>query len=363
MKKISITFLMILMCAVFVFSGCTKASRATAEQVFNLYTSIATEYNGGRKTRLFDGLQLDLSSENAYSSSVYNKINTLKNEEAAICAVNMLKAGAEYDTMLKAASCFYTSRSIDVSYKEVPQNLVSQIYEEVDSLNSHLDYLAKQKVILETALTNFPTEYKTSLIVLSACEDYFEAYARLINKMFEINEIAEEIYTKYVLEVVSSRTTRLMPGELQRLVLSASVYFAEYYYLKHCVLNDDLVSCFGYKDITNSNNEAVNNEKFDSYFANFQNIISELTNIGDPADLNDTNKLTYYNYGIIKLQTLKHNIKDYRIAVQKVLEFKSKHPNQEITAESDVYYYNMFIENMDSEIDNYQSYLILNIIN
>ena len=56
-------------------------------------------------------------------------------------------------------------------------------------------------------------------------------------------------------------------------------------------------------------------------------------------------------------------ISDFRIAVQKVLDFKTKHPNEEITPTSDVYYYNLFIEDMGNEIDNFQTYLNLHIIN
>ncbi len=369
MKKLSVTFLVVLMCAVFVFSGCSKASKATAEQVYTLYTNIAEQYNGVNKPRLFDGVKLDLSSENAYPANVYSAINTLNEEGdeldkkiAAFCAVNMLKADAEYDTMLKAASCFYTNRSIDASFKEIPQNLVAQIYEQVDSLTADLDYLAKQKSVFETSLFNFESEYKTSIIVRAACEDYFEAYLSVIKKMYEINQTAEEIYTNYVLDVVSSTTTRLLTGELQRLVLSSAVYFAEYHYLKHCVLNNDLINCFSYDYITNKSNQIIENANYDETFAKLQKIVSEISNISDPENLNDPDALTYYNYGIIKLQTLKHKMKAYREAVQKVLDFKKSHPNQEITAESDAYYYNMYLENMDAEVYNFESYLILNII-
>ena len=274
----------------------------------------------------------------------------------------MLKTGAEYDTMLQAVSSFYINRSIDATFKEIPQAPVSQIYEEIDSLSNYFDDLIRQKNILETALYNFKNEYKTSLIVYAACEDYFQSYAKVINKMYRINEIAEDIYTSYVLDVVSSRTTTLLPGELKRLVLSSVLYFGEYYYLKHCVLNSDLTSCFGYKKITNSSDEVINNPNFDASFASFQNIVNDIKNIGD-TDLNDPDKLTYYNYGIIKLQTLKHSMEDLRIAVQKVSEFQAKHPNEAITSASDVYYYKMFIEYMGSEIDNFQTYLYLHIIN
>ena len=201
MKKFNVVILVILMCTLFVFTGCTKASNATVEIVYNLYTRVATKYSRNNDEILFNDNKLNLSSENAYSANAYGLISE-QNGDAALSILNMLKPAAEYDTILSAVSSFFLYKSINDSSKEIPQKYVSQFYEEVDALDSLLENLLDQKRILENALSNFKNSYRTSLIVNLDSTNYFKAYGKVINQVFKINQIVEDIYTNYIVTII-----------------------------------------------------------------------------------------------------------------------------------------------------------------
>lgn len=363
MKKFSFSILITLLCAVFIFSGCTKASTATPQMINELYQTIANKYgkyNGVDKYKIFnEDLQVDLYSSKAYSSTVYNLITNLQ-DNASSSIVNMLRKGGEYQPLMEAVSCFYNNRNFVATYVEIPQELLTKMYDATDDLEENMDMLLSTKESFETMLVNIGDP--NSLAIRGNFKSYLENYRKLIQAMFEINAVYEEIYTTCIYEP-KDNTLRLIDGELQRVVLSSSIYIAQYYYYKHFVLNTDYFNRFAHQTIFNSaSGENYVNPNYDSGYTNFVKMIDNINNIADPVNLNDPDKLTYYNAAVSKLESLKVNIKNYQTAVEIVADFKAKNNTETIPANSDVYQYVNFINEMETQVVSYVNYLLLNIM-
>lgn len=365
MKRFKISAFILILCSILIFAGCTKANNATPEKVVLLYEGIAAKYSyysNSTKTKIFNSQkQVDLYSATAYDSYVYQSINNL-NDDVSTSLLNVLAKGAEYESIMTAVTSFYNNKSIVTSFIEIPKKLISQLYIYIDELESILENVLDRKEVFETTVINFNNVDINSQVISGAVKTYLKAYSKLIGQFYKINSLCEEIYTSYIY-VPSDTTITLRQGELQRLVLSSAVYLAEYYHQKQMILNSDLGNRFGYQKIIDINTSAaIDNVNYDAGFENFKKIVTNLLDVADPSNLSDPNYLTYYNAGNVKLKTLKTNIKNYQTAVQKVVDYKNKHKNTTITEDCEVYQYVQFIEKMDIEIQNYQNYLMLNVM-
>jgi len=363
MKKFNISFLIIMLCSILIFTGCTKAKNATPEKVTLLYDGITekySNYSGSTKTKIFNSQKnVDLYSSTAYDLYVYNQITSL-NGDASTSLLNVLAKGAEYETIITGITSFYYNRSIVTSFIDIPQDLISELYVYIDDLDGILEKVLDKKEAFESTVINFNNVDINSQIILGTLKSYLKSYSKLIEQFYKINSLCEEIYTSYIY-VPSSSTITLRQGELQRLVLSSALYIAEYYHQKQLVLNSNLENRFGYQKIVDSkSNTVVDNDNYDKGFENFKKIVENLLDVADPSNLNDPDYLSYYNAANLKLKTLKTNIKNYQAAVQKVTDYKIK--NKTISKDSSVYSYVQFIEEMDTEIQSYQNYLMLNIM-
>lgn len=363
MKKYSFSILVILLCAVFIFAGCTKASTATPQMINDLYQTNAKKfgkYNGISKYKIFDAdMKVDLYSSNAYDNVVYNQITNLQ-DNASYSIINMLRKDAEYQPLMEAVSCFYNNRNFVATYLNIPQELLTKMYSAADNLGNYLGTLLSAKESLETMIIN--VDNPNSQAIKGNLKSYFQNYRKFIQAMFEFNKAFEEIYTKCIV-VPSDNTLRLTDGELQRVVMSSSIYIAQYYYYKHFVLNTDYFDRFSYQRIYNAETgEAYNNPNYDAGYTNFVKMVNNINNIADPTDMNNPDKLIYYNASISKLESLKVNIENYQIAAQKVVDYKTRYNTQTISANSDVYQYVNFINEMESQVVSYVNYLLLNIM-
>ena len=363
MKKYSFSILVILLCAVFIFSGCTKAKTATPQMINELYQTTARKYgkyNGSEKYKIFDAdLKVDLYSSNAYSNKVYNQITHLQ-DDASYSLVNMLREGGEYQPLMEAMSSFYNNRNFIATYVEIPQELLTKMYNATDGLENVLSPLLSTKEAFETIIQNL--DEPSSLAISGSFKNYLGNYRKLMQSMFEINKVYEEIYTTCIY-IPRENTLRLTDGELQRVVLSSSLYIAQYYYYKQFVLNTDYFNRFSYQTIYNTETgEAENNPNYDSGYANFVKMVNNINNISDPVNMNDPDRLTYYNASISKLQSLKVNVENYKIAVQKVADYKNKNKTEIIPANSNLTKYVDFINDMETQIVSYVNYLLLNIM-
>lgn len=363
MKKYSFSILVILLCAVFIFAGCTKASTATPQMINDLYQTIAQKYgkyNGSTKYKIFDAdMKVDLYSLSAYSGAVYNQITNLQ-DDASYSVINMLRKGAEYQPIMEAVSCFYNNRNFVATYVDIPQELLTKMYNATDNLENDLGTLLSTKESLETMIINL--DDPNSQAIMGNLKSYLQNYRKFIQAMFEFNKAFEEIYTTCII-VPSDNTLRLTDGELQRVVMSSSMYIAQYYYYKHFVLNTDYFDRFSYQKVyIPETNEIYDNPNYDEGYANFVKMVDNINNIADPMDMNNPDKLTYYNASISKLESLKVNVANYQTAVQKVVDYKTRHNTQTIPANSDVYQYVNFINEMETQIQSYVNYLLLNIM-
>ena len=231
MKKYSFSILVILLCAVFIFSGCTKASTATPQMINELYQTTAIKYGkyiGMEKYKIFnEDMQVDLYSSKSYASAVYNQITNLQ-DGASYSIVNMLKKGAEYQTLMEAVSCFYNYRNFIATYVEIPQELLTKMYIATDKLETNLDSLLNTKVSFETMIMNL--DDPNSLALKGNLKNYLDNYRKLIYSMLEMNKIYEEIYTTciYVPTIITEVPSEgEVSMELQRVVLSSALYVAQ----------------------------------------------------------------------------------------------------------------------------------------
>ena len=364
MKKYSLSILIFLLCAVFIFSGCTKANSATPQSINELYQSIARKYgkhnpDDGKHKIFNEDMQIDLYSAQAYRGNVYNQITNLQ-DGASFSVANLLKKDGEYQPLMEAVSAFYNNRNFVATYVEIPQKLLTEMYEAIDHLDGVLKPLLSVKESFETMMIN--VNNPNSIAIRGSLKNYLESYRKLIQAMFKVNTVYEEIYTTCIY-IPEENTLRLMDGELQRLVLSSSLYIAQYYYYKHFVLDTNLDNRFAHEKIFNpETNEIYTNPNYDSGYVNFVKVINNINNIADPLDMNDPDYLTYYNAAVSKLKSLKINIKNYQTAVEKVVDYKAKNNVETIPTNTEVYQYVNFINEMETQVVSYVNYLLLNIM-
>ena len=365
MKKYSLSILIILLCSVLVFSGCTKAKTATPASINMLYQSIAQQYgsyDNQEKIKVFDNNKsVDLYSNASYNSTVYGEIVHLQ-DEASYSTLNMLDVGQEYQTIMAAVSCFYQNRTLIDITENVPQELYTNMYQSIDDLTPILKEVLSKKESLESTLYNLGASQVNSAPVKESLKSFLSAYKKLIEKHFEFNAVFEDIYTTYIYSP-TGKEVKLKEGELQRLVLSSAVYLGQYYYLKQMVLNSNLDNRFSHQKLYNSSTNAVEmNQNYDESFEGLKKIVENLLMISDPVNLNDADYLTYYNASVEKLKSFKTNVNNYKIAVENILSYKKSHNNQDVPTDSATYQYVQFANNMEIEVQNLQNYLIINII-
>ena len=380
MKKFSLSILIVLLCSVLIFSGCTKAKNANVATINALYKDYATKYgtyNNSEKIKIFDEYgQPDLYSNKTYNNELYTKITKL-NDGSAYSTLNMLGEFEEFDAIMKSVSNFYIYKSF-VNTLDVKQELLTEMYERVDDLNSSLQKTLKKKEGFETRFEGLSDDKLNSSTITSSLQSYFGDYVELIQKFYLINETYEKIFTTYVYvpeqvtPFISSENFLDIPeisvplGETSRVVLSSQLYLGEYYYQKHFVLNNDLTNLFGHQTIYDKDsNTNIENTNYDELFAEFKEIVKNTANVGNPSNPTNPDAVTYYNACITKLDGLKVGVKNYTKAVEKVNEYLKKNnykSMEQIEADKIEYHYVQFIKNFDNEIASYQTYLLNNII-
>lgn len=136
-----------------------------------------------------------------------------------------------------------------------------------------------------------------------------------------------------------------------KFVLSSEIYLAKYYYLKNIVLTNNYLTRFSFEKIFDEKtSDFVDNPYYDSNFSTFATICNQDALVGD-VDLNDADKIHYYNVGIKKLQSLKTSIDNLEIAIKEIKNKNDKNGE-----------YQKFVDEMAVQIESYQNYLTNNIM-
>ena len=364
MKRFKISIFVFILCSVLLFAGCTKADSATIAKINKLYGDTLETYSA-----LFDGDdRLDLYSNNAYSDNLYNMIVTVgktgDNQDAVKSLFNVLKEHGEYQILAKAVSDFFAEKTYNYTLVDVPQELHSKLYTAVEELKPALDAVKKAVTGLETTLVNFGKAHANEIPVQESLKNLLDKYRVLIEKLYNISEAYETIYTTYIVKAQPVTVQPIPAYEFNRFLLSSELYLARYYFEKQMVLNQDYDNYFANQYIYNNQTQNFgNNEDYDTTFKTFVEIYDKISNVADPGNPNNSDAKTYYNAGLKKLESLKTGIKNYETAVKKINDYKSKNPGKEIKPTSEVYQYVEYVENFDVEIQNYQNYLKVHFIN
>ena len=366
MKKIAISILVLILCSVMFLGGCTKADNATIEMINNLYATTVQNYQidaETHKTKVFDqDGRVDLYSADSYNGTLSSLINskgqTEVENDTSMSKFNLLKVSGEYQVIIQAITDFFAKKSYNYTFIDVPQQMHTKLYNAVDNLSSTLNKLVLQKQSLEATLQNFGVANANEVPVQESFKLFLKQYDKLIAKLYQVNKTFEEIYTGYIHkpETVTQLSGGVPEYETGRLVLSSELYLAEYYYQKHMVLSSAYETQFASKYIG-----TTANQNYDSIFANFVKIVTNVENVAEPADRNDADVITYYNACLQKFDSLKTNLKNYEKAVSKIVEYKNSH-TKPIDEKSSVYHYVEFIEEFDAEVMDYQNYLIARIM-
>ena len=380
MKRFRISVLVLLLCSILLFTGCTKAKRATIESINNLYISTIEKYgkDSSGKIRVFDynpatetharvDVRVDLYSAAAYSTNLSNLINdkttTTKTNDTASNKFNILIEGGEYQVLVKAITDFFAHKSYPYKFIDVPQSMHTRLYEVVDSLESTIKNIINTKHSLEVTINNFGIGNASEVPVQESFKLFLNEYNVLVEKLYQMNKTYEEIYTGYVNPAVKATAVNggVPERETARLLYSSELYLAEYYYQKHMVLTSAYDTNFASRYYaTEQVGQTVDNPNYDAMFDTFKEIVNNISE-EEPANRTDANVMAYYNAGLQKLETLKNGLKNYTTAVQKVRDYKNSHDG-EITADSSVYHYVQFMAEFDTQVVDYQNYIMHHIM-
>ena len=373
MKKFRISIFILLLCSIVIFTGCTKANKATMTMVGDLYATTIKNYgkdSSTQKIKVFDedSKRVDLYSSKAYSAELSNLIEsketTDETNDTSISTFNVLKQGGEYQVIVQGITDFFANKFYNDTSKDIPQSVRTKLYESIDSLSPILKNIVVQKNSLETTLQNFGVDNSNEVPVQESFKQYLKNYDKLVAQLYLVNKNYEELYTGYLNtpRTATKLNGGIPEGETARLVYSSELYLAEYYYQKHMILSSAYETRFTNKFIKQAGSStAVLNTNYDDMFENFKQIVQKNNEVADPTTPTDDNAITYYNACLQKLETLKTDLKNYTTAVQKIVDYKNSH-NGVIDSNSSAYHYVEFIESFDAEVLDYQNYLLHHIM-
>ena len=364
-KYISFAFV-IMLCAVLLLCGCTKASTATLAQINDKYNSYMTKYGtykDGTKTKIFnaDG-DVDLHSQTAYNADLYSKITTQTADGASLSLYNVLATGAEYQTILDGVSYFYKQYNWNATYEEVPQQNRTKVYQKVEDLSETLSQLFKTKEAFESDYSNQGEANSDQNWMISCLRNYLLAYQKLIDNYYQLNTSWEDMFTNYIVKITGDITTpEEMPSGAYKIVGSSYLlYLGEYYYQKHMVLNQNIDNRFAHKVLATKKEDGSLTlskcQTYDEAFENYKAIKSLLDNLSEQPKSSDV--LFYYIVAVQKLATLKTTIKNYKTAVSQINAYRQSHKMADVPTDSPTYQYVKYTQMADAEVINYQNFLI-----
>lgn len=349
MKNYKFSIFAVLLAMIFLFAGCTKASKANLDQCNLIYENLAEKYSTDQLTgyiKIFDeDFKVDLYSEKSYNTKLFGLAVDI-DAEGSKNLFNTLSENAEYSALMHGVSQLYLQWKSASYTIDIPQEKFTKLYQAIDELESTLKKLVVYKDALSTTVKNF--DNVNSIAMKESLNEYLKLYFELITKFYDISTSYEDIYET----VFPNQTlTVLRQGDILKFTLSSELYLAKYYYLKNIVLTDNFMTRFSFEKIYDSDTSSfIENEYFDSNFADFMEIVKQDSLIGD-VEPSNVDKIFYYNVGLRKLSSLKNNLSNMEIAVDKVKN------NKDANGE-----YAKFICDLETEINNYQSYVINNII-
>lgn len=349
MRNLKFTIVAVILACLFVFAGCTKASKANLQNCNDLYDDMILKYtldSQSNKTKYFDDEErVDLYSLNSFGTEIYNYINTI-NADGSQYYLNTLSKDGEYNVLVHAVSELFLKWKNTSFTQEIPQELIKNLYENIESLNGTLKELADRKDMIMTNFENYTD--KNSIPMLRSLKEFNKYYLELIQKFFNVSVAYEKIYET----VFPSKTlTSLRSGDITKLVLSSELYLAKYYYLKNIVLTNNYTSRFSFESVYNyETNEFVENEYYDSNFKQLVEMVNGDAVMGEPEAGNE-DKIFYYNAGIQRLENLKNNIANLEYAVSQIKNNNDKNN-----------LYKNFIDELQYEVQGYQAFILNNIM-
>jgi hypothetical protein len=327
-----------LLVCVFAFAGCTKADSATLLMSYNIYIGLTNDYAKQENTSkiifvkekideendLYSNAKIDLYSSSSYSTEIYNSI------DAEDGYFKLLKQGNQYQAIMQGANILIENydtylNAITKTYEEeVEQSLKTDLYVKMQKMSSACSALTKSKQSLTTICSG---GFKANDVnIKENLKKYLSDYKNLIDTALEVNITFEKIYTTYM---VTISNTSIKTGEYQRLIYSAELYLARYFYINYMQFESDVFADFS------------TDENFKSYITILSNGV-----LNKEPESSDTQSTYNYSAGISKLDGFATDLDNLVVA------------RQNTSNEA----YKNYVDSFSTKVENLENFFIKNIL-
>lgn len=286
MKKISGVVLSLLFIVIFAF-GCTYADSATLNTINTKYENITS--NEQYKNVLFKGNYLALTYNGKLNSAIANTSGNLSEKERKF---TLLKTSSNVEDYLNCSHYGLLSYAVNTTYlsnlstlniqannNKVSQNLKTEMYNKLDTLEKNVKDLKTQKEFLESIFDDDSRDFQ-EITKTTLTQDTLDGYLNSLNNtlytLLEFNNLAFD-----ALESIQPREleninllTEISNSDVNSLTANAVLLISNYILCYDIKLRNDLVK--------------------ESYDVNLINLLKQVLN------------LSKYNYSSAKANDIKN---------------------------------------------------------